>query len=69
MPLLNNVITKSANCLDRILVTGGGHRRLPRPGVIPSDSALGEKRNTVRSYRLTVREILPAVDVGIDVLP
>ena len=24
MPLLNNVNTKSANCLDRILVTGGG---------------------------------------------
>ena len=38
--------------------------RLPRPGVIPSDSALGEKRDTVRSYRLTVHEILPAAGLG-----
>ncbi len=38
--------------------------RLPKPGLIPSDSALGEKRDTVVSYRLTVRKIFPAASLG-----
>jgi ABC-type antimicrobial peptide transport system permease subunit len=38
--------------------------RLPRPGMIPSDSPLGEKRDTVRSFRLTVKKILPADGQG-----
>jgi putative ABC transport system permease protein len=38
--------------------------RLPKPSLIPADSSLGDKRDTVRSYRLTVRAILPAGGVG-----
>jgi ABC-type antimicrobial peptide transport system permease subunit len=33
--------------------------RLPKSGLIPSDSALGEKRNTIETHRLTVQKILP----------
>ncbi|MBN2580068.1 MAG: ABC transporter permease [Pirellulales bacterium] len=38
--------------------------RLPRSGAIPAESALGRKRDTVRSFRLTVKEILPARGLG-----
>lgn len=38
--------------------------RLPRPGAIPADSALGQKRDTVQSFRLTVSAIIPAEGLG-----
>ncbi|HEY4760116.1 MAG TPA: FtsX-like permease family protein, partial [Thermoguttaceae bacterium] len=38
--------------------------RLPRLGAIPADSALGRKRETVRSSRLTVSAIIPADGLG-----
>jgi putative ABC transport system permease protein len=38
--------------------------RLPRPGAIPADSALGQKRDTVQSFRLTVSQIIPAEGLG-----
>jgi ABC-type lipoprotein release transport system permease subunit len=38
--------------------------RLPHPGDIPADSALGRKRQTARSLRLTVRDIEPAEGPG-----
>jgi putative ABC transport system permease protein len=38
--------------------------RLPRPGAIPADSALGRKHETVQSYRLTVSAIIPAQGLG-----
>jgi putative ABC transport system permease protein len=38
--------------------------RLPRPGAIPADSALGQKRDTVQSFRLAVGEIVPAEGLG-----
>jgi ABC-type antimicrobial peptide transport system permease subunit len=38
--------------------------RLPRPGAIPADSALGQKRDTVQSFRLTVKSVIPADGLG-----
>ncbi len=38
--------------------------RLPRPAPIPADSALGKKRETIRTQRLTVSEIIPAEGLG-----
>ena len=38
--------------------------RLPRPGAIPADSALGQKRDTVQNFRLTVSGIIPADGLG-----
>jgi ABC-type antimicrobial peptide transport system permease subunit len=38
--------------------------RLPKPSLIPAESALGNKRDTVQSSRLTVRCILPTATVG-----
>ena len=38
--------------------------RLPQPGAIPADSSLGRKRDTVRTQRLTVSEIIPAEGLG-----
>ena len=38
--------------------------RLPKPGAIPAESALGEKRETVRTLRLRVSEILAAEGLG-----
>jgi ABC-type antimicrobial peptide transport system permease subunit len=38
--------------------------RLPRPGAIPADSALGQKRDTVQNFRLTVSGIIPADGIG-----
>jgi len=38
--------------------------RLPRLGAIPADSALGRKRQTVATQRLTVAEIIPAEGLG-----
>jgi len=38
--------------------------RLPRPGAIPADSALGQKRDTVQSFRLTVNSVIPADGLG-----
>ena len=38
--------------------------RLPRPGGIPADSALGQKRDTVQNFRLTVSGIIPADGLG-----
>ncbi len=38
--------------------------RVPRLGVIPADSALGRKRETVQSLRLTVSAIIPAEGLG-----
>ena len=38
--------------------------RLPQPGAIPADSALGRKSETVRTQRLTVSEIIPAEGLG-----
>jgi ABC-type lipoprotein release transport system permease subunit len=38
--------------------------RLPHPGDIPAEAALGRKRRTARSLRLTVRDIEPAEGPG-----
>ena len=38
--------------------------RLPKPGAIPAESPLGQKRDTVRSVRLRVSEILAAEGLG-----
>jgi ABC-type lipoprotein release transport system permease subunit len=38
--------------------------RLPRIGAIPADSALGRKRQTVGTERLTVGDIIPAEGLG-----
>jgi ABC-type lipoprotein release transport system permease subunit len=38
--------------------------RLPRIGAIPADSALGRKRQTIATQRLTVAEIIPAEGLG-----
>ena len=38
--------------------------RLPRPGAIPADSALGKKRDTVQNFRLTVSGIIPVEGLG-----
>ena len=38
--------------------------RLPRIGAIPADSALGRKRQTVGTERLTVGDIIPAKGLG-----
>ncbi len=38
--------------------------RLPRPGMIPSESALGRKRDTVRSVRMKVVQIISADGLG-----
>ena len=38
--------------------------RLPTPGAIPADSALGKKRETVRTERVTVGEIIAAEGLG-----
>ncbi len=38
--------------------------RLPRPGAIAADSALGQKRDTVQNFRLTVSGIIPADGLG-----
>jgi ABC-type lipoprotein release transport system permease subunit len=38
--------------------------RLPRPGLIPADSPLGRKRETVHSVRVTVSEIIEAEGLG-----
>ena len=38
--------------------------RLPRLGAIPADNALGKKRDTVRTQRVTVSEIIPAEGLG-----
>ena len=38
--------------------------RLPRPGAIPADSPLGNKRETIVSQRLTVSEVIPANGLG-----
>jgi ABC-type lipoprotein release transport system permease subunit len=37
---------------------------LPRPGLIPADSPLGRKRETVRSVRVTVSQIIAAEGLG-----
>ena len=38
--------------------------RLPRPGQIPADSALGQKHDTVQNFRLAVSGIIPAEGLG-----
>ena len=38
--------------------------RLPKPAAIPAESALGERRETVTSQRLTVCAIIPAKGLG-----
>jgi putative ABC transport system permease protein len=38
--------------------------RLPRPGAIPADSALGRKNDTVQSFRLAVKSVVPAEGLG-----
>jgi len=38
--------------------------RLPRPGLIPADTPLGRKRETVRSVRVTVSQIIAAEGLG-----
>jgi putative ABC transport system permease protein len=38
--------------------------RLPRLGAIAADSALGQKRDTVQNFRLTVSSVIPADGLG-----
>jgi len=54
-PLAEKLAVKSG---DEVIL------RLPRPGVIPADSALGQKRDTVQSFRLAVSDIIPAEGLG-----
>jgi putative ABC transport system permease protein len=54
-PLADKLAVKAG---DEVIV------RLPRPGAIPADSALGQKRDTVQNFRLTVSDIIPADGLG-----
>ncbi|MGA2797272.1 MAG: ABC transporter permease, partial [Thermoguttaceae bacterium] len=54
-PLAERLAVKTG---DEVIV------RLPRPGSIPADSALGQKRDTVQNFRLTISGIIPADGLG-----
>jgi putative ABC transport system permease protein len=54
-PLAEKLAVKAG---DEVIV------RLPRPGAIPADSALGQKRDTVQNFRLTVSDIIPDDGLG-----
>ena len=65
-PLPAKQIALNQPLADRLGVRPGDAvlLRLPKQSAIPADSALGRKRETIRSQRVTVREIIPATGLG-----